>query len=142
MHTIKLPTGEIKAVDFRLSSDLKDCNGREIFEGDRVTVHVDELEEYYREQKSYCRLRIFCTDNCDTCDYGADGLVRLLRQALKDGKILVAFNHGSLDLCLVSDVVNAPWILCPIHTFLFCGKYLEVVEETKNDRRPMAQNPA
>lgn len=126
-HTIKLPTGDIQKTEFRLGSRVFDRNGRQIFEGDRVTVHVDELEEYFRRKREHCNYSNICDKDCD------DGLVGLLRQALKDGSIVVAFNDGSLDLCLDCDIVNAPWILCPIQRFAFGrGKYLEVVEDANN----------
>lgn len=126
-HTIKLPTGETQTIDFRLGSGVKDRNGRQIFEGDRVTVHVDELEEYFRRKREHCYYSNICDKDCD------DGLVGLLRQALRDGSIVVAFNDGSLDLCLDCDIVNAPWILCSLQRFAFDrGKYLEVVEDANN----------
>lgn len=126
-HTIKLPTGETQKIDFRLGSGVKDRNGREIFEGDRVTVYVDELEEYFRRKREHCKYSTLCDKDCD------DGLVGLLRQALSDGSIVVAFNYGSLDMCLDSEDVGAPWLLCPLQRFAFgCGKYLEVVEDANH----------
>lgn len=35
-HNIKLPDGTIQTLDFRLGSGILDCNGEEIFEGDKV----------------------------------------------------------------------------------------------------------
>lgn len=35
-HNIKLPDGTIQTIDCRLGSGVVDCNGEEIFEGDKV----------------------------------------------------------------------------------------------------------